>query len=479
MKLRIFICLWLIPGVQFAVAQGQNHRLVRNFTTDPALKGSGVSIYVSDLDGSRVLMSESAGQLLSPASTMKVITTAAALEILGPDYRFQTEFGFSGQTVRHENMLKGNLVVRGMGDPTLGSAAFGDSLAPEAIARHFTEALKKEGIVTVTGDLVIDVSAYDGYVAPGSWAWEDIGNYYGAGPSALTFADNMIHLWFNSPQKTGEPVDLIRTFPDLPWLSWQNELKSSSVNRDLAYVYGSPWGERRVIRGSIPAGRKAFEVKASMPEPPRYFGQFLLENLAGSGITLLGSLRVTDKKQEFTLLTTVWSPPLKEIITLINHKSVNLFTEHLVMQVAYEQSTRGRMEEGLQVISGFWEEKGIVEPLFMEDGSGLSRYNAVSSRFLVEVLKYMHGSKNGVLFRSTLPSAGNGTLGSFATADFPGETLRCKSGSLERVRGYAGYLKCQSGREVAFSILVNNFPGTSQEVVRKIRNLLLEIRKNY
>jgi len=109
----------------------------------------------------------------------------------------------------------------------------------------------------------------------------------------------------------------------------------------------------------------------------------------------------------------------------------------------------------------------------------LSRYDAVSAGFLVKVLRVMHDSRHGAIFKSSLPSAGNGTLGGFSQDDFPGETLRCKSGSMDRVRGYAGYLQCRSGHEVAFAILVNNYPGTSQEVVGKIRELLKKIRNTY
>jgi D-alanyl-D-alanine carboxypeptidase/D-alanyl-D-alanine-endopeptidase (penicillin-binding protein 4) len=190
-------------------------------------------------------------------------------------------------------------------------------------------------------------------------------------------------------------------------------------------------------------------------------------------------VRIVSEKQDFTPVLTLFSPPLVQIIEEINHESVNLFAEHLVLQLALENSGKGNMQEGLKLIEAFWKKKGAEEPVFLEDGSGLSRYNAISAQFLVKVLTHMHDSNNGVLFRSSLPSAGNGTLTGFSGTDFPGETLRCKSGSMERVRGYAGYLQCISGRQLAFAVLVNNFPATSGDVMREIMELLKELRKNY
>ena len=118
--------------------------------------------------------------------------------------------------------------------------------------------MKAKGISRVSGKLVADISAFEGADIPGSWTWEDIGNYYGAGPSALTVFDNMIRLYFDAPDKPGEPVRLVRTEPQVPGISWQNEVKSSLINRDLAYIYGSPWGEKRKITGTIPAEEKTF-----------------------------------------------------------------------------------------------------------------------------------------------------------------------------------------------------------------------------
>lgn len=479
MNLRIFISIVFICYGLFLSAQTTNNKIVKNFTTDPALRCSSTGIYVLDLATGKMLLSENSDQLLAPASTLKLLTTAASLEVLGPDYRFVTEMGYAGNIDGISKTLEGNLVVRGGGDPALGSDWFAEQVKREEFLDEWIEAIKNTGIENISGDLVVDISLFDDSSVPGSWAWEDIGNYYGAGPSALTVFDNQVKLFFDSPEKPGEPVTLAGTDPEMPGISWQNELRSSPVNRDLAYIYGSPWSEKRLISGTIPAGKRHFVVKAAMPDPPLFLGNYLKDKLLASGIQITGNVKISMIPQIFKVISTVHSPKLSEIISILNHESVNLFAEHLVLQIAFAKTGKGSRESGLQILHQFWKDNGIRDTFFIEDGSGLSRFDAITVEQLTRILQYMAKSKNGAIFKSTLPEAGKGTLSGFKTTDFPGLSLQCKSGSMDRVRGYSGYLKCNSGREVAFTVLCNNFPGTQTEVGKKMQKLLLEIKKAY
>jgi D-alanyl-D-alanine carboxypeptidase/D-alanyl-D-alanine-endopeptidase (penicillin-binding protein 4) len=176
---------------------------------------------------------------------------------------------------------------------------------------------------------------------------------------------------------------------------------------------------------------------------------------------------------------THFSIPLAEIAKVLNHESVNLFAELMVLNMAPRENGTGTFNAGLDVIRTFWKTHGVRDTFFIEDGSGLSRFNAISASQVKDVLCYMHKSKNAAVFKSTLPEAGKGTLSGFKTSDFPGRTLQCKSGSMDRVRAYAGYLTCNSGREVAFAVMVNNFPGTQAEVGRKLQKLLVEMKRAY
>jgi D-alanyl-D-alanine carboxypeptidase/D-alanyl-D-alanine-endopeptidase (penicillin-binding protein 4) len=476
-NIRIFLCLCLISAGNISFGQSKEIDIIKEFVSDPSLAGASSGIMVCDPVSGEPLLVHNASTLLAPASVLKLVTSATALEILGPDYRFSTTLLYSGQIDTIRLVLKGDLIVRGGGDPTLGSAFFEDVTPPEAFAGEWISDIRKSGIKEITGNLLMDASAFPGMTVPGSWSWDDIGNYYGAAPSPLTVFDNMIRLYFDSPVLPGEPVILSRTEPATPGIVWQSEVKSSAVNRDLAYVFGSPWGEKRIITGTIPGGRKNFVVKAAMPDPPLMLGFFLKQKLDSAGIVIRGEVKVITEKADGMILSVIKSPPLSEILRVLNHESVNLFADHLVYQIELEKSGRGSLENGLELIHRFWKDYSVRDTFFIHDGSGLSRFNAISAQQIIQVLGHMLQSSNRDVFLGSLPVAGKGTLSSFSTSAFPGQSLRCKSGSIDKVRCYAGYLQCDSGREVAFAILVNNYASGSAEMGRKLQKLLLGIKK--
>lgn len=174
------------------------------------------------------------------------------------------------------------------------------------------------------------------------------------------------------------------------------------------------------------------------------------------------------------------SPKLEEIVKVLNHESVNLFAEHLILQIAAVKTGVGNREKGIELIKEYWQSKGIeTDNFFMEDGSGLSHFNAVSPSQITSILVFMaQKSKNSEVFINSLPSTGSGTLTGFSTEFFPANTLRAKSGSMTRVRCYAGYLQLDSGKRVAFSIMFNNFSGQNSKLVKEIENLLLTAKKS-
>ncbi|MCA1758746.1 MAG: D-alanyl-D-alanine carboxypeptidase/D-alanyl-D-alanine-endopeptidase, partial [Bacteroidales bacterium] len=265
-------------------------------------------------------------------------------------------------------------------------------------------------------------------------------------------------------------------------LDFRNEVLSSDINSDQAYVFGSPVDGNRIIRGTIPKNRKAFTIKASNPFPQNLLADDFLKHLANNGVFLKGQI-VFEKvlTNTFNLVFITESPTLAEIVKVLNNESVNLFAEHLIKQIAAETTGLGSYENGLQTISEFWEDKGLdIRQLLMEDGSGLSHFNAVSPAFLTSVLGHMAKySKNSTSFLASLPTAGQGTLHHFSSQNFPGKILLAKSGSMTRVRCYAGFIRSKSGKNLAFCIMVNHFPGSHQKLISELENLLLMIYEDY
>ena len=355
MKVRIYtVFLFFLMGWN-AFSQSGFESRVQVLLEQPEYKNASVGIHVLDLSSAETIFEWNPEKLLIPASTMKLVTTAAALEILGSDYRFQTKIAYSGKIGNNET-LNGNLVVIGGGDPTLGSEYFRD----QSYSVHFLELwanqIKAAGIRKVNGDLVLDASIYDSEKVPDTWIWGDIGNYYGAGASACTVYDNLFRITFRSPQNAGEPTEIISTYPKIQGLEITNEVMSSDDNSDQAYVFGSPFDKNRLVRGTIPKGRNAFTIKASIPQPEEILARDLMKQLAKEGVFISGEIRFgKTNKTDRQVIYIHESPVLVEILKVLNYESVNLIAEHLVRQIAFEKTGVGNREKGLNIIKEFWQ----------------------------------------------------------------------------------------------------------------------------
>lgn len=466
-----FFIGWLTSSAQSGTSTIQQK--ITNWQNSAALQNAAIGFAIIDnVSGEEIIKSEPQLSLV-PASIFKVVTTATALEVLGPDYRFKTTFSYSGNL--NGDTLKGDLQIVGGGDPTLGSMYFPD------YSNFFDEwlnTLQKVGIRIITGDIVADATIYEKNQVPGSWVWEDLGNYFGAGASGLTVFDNMYEIHLKSPQTAGQLTQFIKTVPQIPELNLQNEVRSSDVNSDQSYVFGSPEDSRRVIRGTIPKDRSDFSVKASVPDPPMLLASELSRKLAAKGIRFSGKIKLQKAQSGVTMVETL-SPPLSDIIRITNFESVNLFAEHFLKHLAWQKNGLGTTEDGCQFIFDFWKEKGLnMNGFFVNDGSGLSRFDAITASQMCRILNYMKTqSRNADDFIQSLPTAGFGTLTNFNSTEFPTDGFRAKSGSMTRVRCYAGYLKTDSGRDLSFTVMLNNFSCTMSEATRKIQELLLALRK--
>ncbi|MCK3684987.1 D-alanyl-D-alanine carboxypeptidase/D-alanyl-D-alanine-endopeptidase [Maribellus sp. YY47] len=473
MMVRIFLLsiISLLSLSSFA----QNHfpDAVSALLEKAEYRSASVGIDVVSFESEENIYSLNANKLFIPASTMKLITAATALNILGDDYQFKTMIGYDGK-INEKGELKGNLVVKGGADPALGSEYFQDHYFH--FLTEWVHKISEAGIKKITGDLVMDGSIYDSEKVPATWIWEDLGNYFGAGPDAFTVYDNMFRITFRSPQKVGELTEVLTTYPKIPGIEFRNEVLSSEVNRDNAYVFGSPLDKKRVLRGTIPANRKAFTIKASMPDPASVLASELMGEFTKAGIFLEGNIvfrKVEEKDFENIYIQT--SPRLSEIVKVLNHESVNLFAEHLLKQIAVEKAGVGNRESGIDSVMDFWKSKGLeTEDLIMEDGSGLSHFNAVSPRFFIQLLKSMAGNE---AFVASLPSSGNGTMYLFDKNLFPNNALQAKSGSMTRVRCYAGYLTADSGKKLMFSMMFNHFHGSHSALVKEIEKLLVVLKQ--
>jgi serine-type D-Ala-D-Ala carboxypeptidase/endopeptidase (penicillin-binding protein 4) len=478
MKVRIFLVFSFLFFNTILYGQSAFEKQLQRFTELPDYRNALVGIHVADLETGKTMFEMNSNKLFIPASVLKVITSASALEILGHEYRFKTSIGYAGKI--NKGTLKGDLIISGGGDPALGSEYFKNHYFAPHFLETWAKQIKASGIKRIDGNLVLDGSLYDSEKIPRTWIWEDMGNYYGTGTSALTVYDNMFRISFRSPAIAGLPTEIISVYPKVAGLDFHNEVLSSEINSDQAYVFGSPIDGNRIIRGTIPKNRRAFTIKASNPFPENLLAGEFIHFLAREGVFLSGHIVFKrDNNTEFNQVYVTESPTLAEIVKVLNYESVNLFAEHLVKQIAAGKTGTGNRESGLKIISEFWENKGLdIRQLIMEDGSGLSHFNAVSPAFLTSVFLYMaKNGKNPAVFSESLPPAGQGTLHHFSSQNFPGKKLRAKSGSMARVRCYAGFLQTADDKNYTFTLMINHFSGSHQKLISEIQKLLQSIQK--
>lgn len=480
MKLGFFTVFVQLLIFQISFSQQSFENEVAKLLSQPEYRNASVGFHIMDLSSGETIFQLNEEKPLIPASTLKLVTSATALEILGADYRFTTKIGFTGKIAG--KTLKGDLAIIGGGDPVLGSEYFIDHYLKPHFLEIWAKKLKAAGIQHVDGNLILDCSLYGNEKIPPTWIWEDMANYYGAGANALTVYDNMFRITFKSPKRAGEQTQIIAIYPKIDGLDIVNEVVSSDINRDMAFVFGSPIDKTRFIRGTIPKNRNAFTIKAAIHHPEELLSTEFLSFLAKERIFISGEIQFkTIEKKKFQVVYIQESPTLAEIVKVLNYKSVNLFAEHLVNQVAAENNNLGDRKKGLEIIKLFWHEKGIqTENIFMEDGSGLSHFNAVSPIQFTSILLYMYNfSLQKDAFFCSLPSAGSGTLSGFSSDFFPNGSLKAKSGSMTRVRCYAGYLNTDSGKNFAFSAMFNHFVGNHSKLSGEVEKLLFELKSAY
>jgi len=451
------------------------HQKIAAWQSTSGLANASIGIAVHDNQTGEELIRSEPQLSLVPASILKVVTTATALEVFGSDFRFSTLLSYSG-IIRNDTLF-GDLQIIGGGDPTLGSGYFPES---KSFQEKWIGILQSKNIKVITGSLIMDATIYEQQTIPNTWIWEDIGNYFGAGASGISVFDDLYQIHLKSGIAAGQRTEIVRIDPEIPDIDLQNEVLSSDLNSDEAYVFGSPMENKRVIRGTIPKNSNDFVIKASVPDPAKLLAAEFMKRLSKNGISVSGATKYEKAKNGSSIrLSVVQSPPLRDIIRVTNHESVNLFAEHLLKHLAFQKYGLGTTKDGCKFIVEFWKDKGLdMTGFFMNDGSGLSRFDAVTASQMVAILNYMKTkSVHSADFYQSLATPGNGTLTVFSSADFPNDCFHAKSGSMTRVRCYAGYLTSLSGRNLSFTIMLNNFSFSQSEATQKIEEVLLEIRK--
>lgn len=470
--------IFLLLFTGFSYCQNINENASRYFDFE-GVKNALWSGYAVNVSTGKVLFSKNEQFSLAPASGLKVVTTSAALELLGADYKYKTEIAVTGG-INPQGVLTGDLILIGGGDPTLGSDRVKGSLNLDAVMKKFTDEIKKAGIIEIAGNVI----AYDGFLGnettPDNWYWVDMGNYYGAFVSGLTINDNLYELTFKPGKKTGDDTEVLGTNPQIPGLKFTNYVKTGKPGSgDNGYIYCAPHQYNAVLRGTVPAGKDKFSIKGSIPDPGYFAGYYLSEKLKETGIKITGEVKtVHDLPKYSSVIYTHYSPALSDIVYYINKRSFNLYTEHLLRTIAKETGDEPTLEEGVKIIKKFMESKNVdVAGVQMYDGCGLSRSNMITTKMMCELLAYMKKSENFNPLYNSLAVAGDpddpGYYSGLGKGTLLEKNARIKSGTIERVRSFSGYLTNVSGELISFSFIANNYSGSRRDIDNLHTNLML------
>ncbi|HRP56578.1 D-alanyl-D-alanine carboxypeptidase/D-alanyl-D-alanine-endopeptidase [Agriterribacter sp.] len=419
------------------------------FEEDSQLAHAISSLYVIDAGSGKVVFDKNAQTGLAPASTQKIITSAAAFALLGQDFRYQTKFGIAGN----------NLYILPSGDPTLGSERWQNTKADKTLER-ITGSLRQNRLHI--NAIYVDNKGWAHSDIPDGWMWQDIGNYYGAGAEKLNWRENQYDLLLQSGKNIGDPVRIAGTHPKLFGYTLHSMATAAARGTgDNAYIYFPLNDTAGIVKGTIPVNENGFGISGAFPSGAKQFIAELANNLVNTGIAdpFFKAKKNSDGEiYDYTIIHTETSPPLDSIIYWFNKKSINLYGEALLKTMAYEKKGYSATDTGVNIVKNFWKQNGIdPAELNIADGSGLSPLNRVTAHAQVEILKYARQQSWFSSFYHSLPEY-NG--------------MKMKSGTIRNVKGFTGYHTSGDGRTYIFSFLVNNYNGAASALVRKMYTVL-------
>lgn len=444
-------------------------------------KFASVGISVVDIESGSVLAGIEDNKVLIPASSQKVITTFTALELLGEDFRYETRISYDGE-IQPDGTLQGNLYIIGSGDPTLGSGKFSDNYNFEDLLKNVIKEIKAYGITCIDYDIIADESYLHSFPVCPSWQWNDLGNYYAAGAWGLNINENQYLVAFDQRGKVGRRPRVKYYSPEIPGLKFSNEIVVDSSNtKDNAYIFGGPNNYYKRIVGTIPAGEGNFYIKGSIPDPPLFAAYQLHKRLNKAGIASNSYKSIYTprdaKKLKRKDILKITSPDLKTIAKQANFRSNNLYCESMLKTLAKEKGHTGSGGHGLYEINRFLNKLKIdTRGIHMEDGSGLSVRNNISPKSLATFLQKMTQKKDLTELCKLLAVGGrNGTVAGMFKGSKAAGRVYVKSGSMNRVMTYTGYIHCRSGKWVSFSVMANGFDSEPKVMRRKLQKVMTNI----
>ena len=454
----------------------------------PVNKGEW-GLLVVDAATGETLYEKNADRYFTPASNMKLLTTALALDKLGPDFRFHTTVETHGAIA--QGVLSGDLILVGRGDPNLSNRKFPFEVKeefdgpPEKVLIELADQVVAHGVKEVSGDIVGDDSYFprDGY--PDGWEIDDMVWEYGAAISAIVLDDNTVMLTLTPGEKAGDrTVGVVE--PATPDFAVRNGVTTSDKadKADLTLVR-EPGSTMAVLSGTLPAKSAPRKLLLAVQEPAQHAASTLARLLAERGVKFWGTVRANHEpdpaEASRTVLAEHVSLPLGDTLKLVNKISQNLHTEVLLRTAARQQGRWAKSDDLLKFPEEFYVRVGIaLGDVVQEDGSGMSRHDLVTPRALVALLLYAQKQSWFPVYFGSLPVAGiDGTLTDRMKKAGMMGSIHAKTGSVEHVQTLSGYADTPGGRRLIFSFLSNNQNVKEHEVHGALDGLCMAMLEEF
>lgn len=420
--------------------------------------GASVALMIREAKSGKIIFQHNANQRLQPASNMKLVTAAATLASLGPDYHYKTTLWTDG-TVQHHT-LQGNIYLQGSGAPDLNTSQL------QQLARD----LAYQGITRITGHLLLDDSIFDATPYATGWEFDDLSNAYspqitGLNFSALADKDiNAVQMQISASKNIGAPGN-ISILPKIDSITIINH--SITSNTTQFKTYRVPFTNQIEITGTI-AAQAAEAQLVSVDQPAKIVGTLFSTALHKNGIRISKLTALSKVPPGARLLSSIDSAPLSALIRIMLKKSNNGYAEIFAKTLGVSPSSPSNWPNGIAVINRYLQQEGIdVNGIYQADGSGLSRHNQLSVSTITQLLYKIQTQAWFPLFKQALPVAGenNPVITSTLTNRLKNTPaagrVQAKTGSMSGISALSGYITSSQGTPLIFSMIVNNAVSTA------------------
>lgn len=475
------VCSLLLSSLLVLPSSGQTSTtaelrgVIDGIVAEGGIPNAWWTILVWDAETGASLYEKDTRRSFVPASNTKLYSTAAALDILGPDFRFETRLETDG--VIEDGVLKGNLIVVGSGDPVIGGRFTDGDIT--AYFRSWADSLKAMGVRSIDGHIVGDDDAFDEEYIGYGWQWDDLPWWYAAEMSALSFNDNCIDFKLEGATE-GMPAVLSWEPMMTSYVTARNESITTAADTGIDEDYFRVQGTNDFVLASrVPEGRTDYE-SLSVSNPTAYFVHVLREVFLAEGIAVRGrsvdidELAIKPTREANQHLFSHFSPTLGEIVVPLNKRSQNLYAEQVLRAIAVsELPTDNEPAAGSAALAIDRARKQTFGPagldtlrLQLVDGSGLARQNLVTSTMTAQLLQYMWHHEDAATrdaFLTSLPIGGvDGTLSSRMRDTAAQGNVRAKTGTLGSVAALSGYVETADGRTLIVSMMANHHTESSR-----------------